>query len=221
MAAPVSSTDDVRAFTLHVGTSRMGKTHTLVRVCEAHERAGWRVVVVDAQREWAQKSKRGALVCGARGASDAEKRGHRLLVWQPRGDEALPDIESVCQWVIDAGRGTLLAIPEAHLYFTLNGTPPLPCRQLLTGYGHRGVSLLLDTQRPSALSPMARENAGMWRVFGLLGDIDQRILLEKSRDLLEASMECARRRENGQPGWFVEYFKSNLKPVGGYRLQRM
>ncbi len=206
----------------------MGKTHALVRVAESHalrKVQPWTVVVVDPKREMPRHTRHGVIVSGPRGADEACKRGHRLLIWQGgTGYGDRPDTNAACAWVLQRGAGTLLCLPEAHLALPNGPIPPIETVEVLTGYRHRGLAVILDTQRLVSLSMMARNNLDKARVFGTTGPRDLAELEAWGGvELSTAARECARRRRpppdgKGEPGWFVDY--DPMVSCGPYKLER-
>jgi hypothetical protein len=204
----------------------MGKTHALFRVAEAHVKTGWTVVVMDPKYEGARQTKQGVIVSGPNGADEAVKRGKRLILWQAGkqlGDR--PDANAVCTWALKRGAGTLVCIPEAHLCWPNNGTQlPLETVEVLTGFRHRGLAVVIDTQRLSQLTTMARGNFDRARIFGVTGTTDLKLLGEwGGAELVTAVRECARRRREppaglGERGHFVDFDPMNSDPP--YKIGR-
>jgi hypothetical protein len=205
---------------LMVGSSGMGKTHALTRIVEAHAKTGWVCVVVDVKREWQRQSKQGVIVSGPKGATEAAKRGHKIIVWQAGkaiGDR--PDANAACAWALERGQGTLIAIPEAHIHYPLGPVPPIESVEVFTGYRHRGISLIVDSQRLVSMSMMLRNNLDQAFVFGTTGprDLDE-LKAWGGVDLAEAAREAAVRRRNGEAGWHVRF--DPMVAVGPYKLER-
>ncbi len=206
----------------------MGKTHALVKVCEAHalrREKPWTVVVVDVKREMPRHTRHGVVVAGPNGATAAAKKGHRLILWTGgKGIGDRPDTNAAAKWCLERGAGTLLALPEAHIAVPNGPVPPIETVEVLTGYRHRGLAVILDTQRLVSLSMMARNNLDHARVFGTTGPRDLAELEAWGGvELAAAARECARRRRPppdglGQAGWFVPF--DPMCSSGPYKLER-
>jgi hypothetical protein len=206
---------------LMIGASGMGKTFGLTRIVEAHAKRGWRVVVVDVKREWHRQSKIGVIVSGPNGAREAIKRGAKVIVWQAGtaiGDR--PDANAACAFALEKGAGTLIAIPEAHIHYPLGPVPPLESVEVFTGYRHRGISVVADSQRLVAMSMMLRNNLDSAFIFGTTGprDLDE-LKAWGGVALADAAQECAARRRKGEPGWHVR-FDPMMGACGPYKLER-
>lgn len=210
------------------GLPGMGKTYgTRAQVYAALRDSPIVIVALDATAEWSSVPRDLAPVtagaCDLDTASRRANEGARLIIVRPPddldgdGDADTSDtpretLEAACRWARQwarrmkprsPGRHALAGVvaPEAHRaapvrYHEL----PRHTSAAATAWRHERVSIWLDSQRPQQVSTTLRDLARVTRYYAL-GDSAGATGLPRA--LIEATEECGRRFDLGQPGWHV------------------
>lgn len=217
---------------LHVGDSKSGKSYALMCIVAMLIVEGFRALVLDRTREWADG--RGVLAEPLRAAPvdieyvavaenysqarDALDKGYKLVIVQPprpqfnplamptKRERMIPLGEQLAALAMDV-KDIAYVIPEAHRVVPQDQAVGPQMEEVLTAYRHYGVSVYMDTQRLAALTKMATEQAAgeTMRLFAMSGRRDLEVVAAiGGDDLVEAVEECATRKAEGERGWFVE-----------------
>lgn len=197
---------------VHVGLPGSGKTYAIKRELFQHLRAGNPAIVVDRMREWANVPPDIAPIAGicstVEEAKEALERGARLAVVQPPLNEGETAVEQAAQWAVEFPGLAGLAIPEAHRAIPKRGAGYW-VGMATTEWRHHNVAMWCDTQRFSLLNTDLVEIArtpphGALRLFAIAGKNDLKAVRELGdEELVDAVVECARRYDEGEPGWHV------------------
>jgi hypothetical protein len=205
---------------LAIGMSRSGKTFALKHELSEWLDAGGRALVIDVVNDWPGELDWDGACATAANADNARRlirSGWRCVILQPgkptfhairaKASNDAPLIEHAADIVLSESTKQspiALVISEAHLQIPQPGAMGEQTWHLLTAYRHYGAAIMLDSQRPVAVSMRARSQVSRLYLFAMVSDADFAWVRELgNQPLVDAVKECAKRFEAGDSGWHV------------------